>query len=310
MDLAAELAQYGPDAPQRGSISVAQAEAYCWKLATSHYENFSVVSWLAPRRLRTPLAAIYGYCRWADDLADETGSTQESLRLLEWWEKQTLALDDARAVHTHPVFVLLHAMRKCFSIPTSSLLDLLKAFRQDQHKRRYATRAELLEYCRNSASPVGRLVLGLVNGDDAISVQLSDEICTGLQLANFAQDVARDFAKGRIYLPQGECYGVGLCEEDFVLASKTPGDKRERWQALLESQVKKARDHFDAGSPLLHRVPTEIRPAIGLFLAGGREILTAIEQQQFDVWVKRPKLSKWTKGKLLAQVAWQTVWGK
>lgn len=303
MDLACELALYGPDAPSRTLPTAQEAEAYCWKLATSHYENFSVVSWLAPVRLRTPLAAIYGYCRWADDLADETSDSQESLRLLQWWEEQTQKLELAVAEHQHPVFVLLAEMRKQFRISTQSLLDLLTAFRQDQQKKRYATRAELLQYCRYSANPVGRLVLGLVEADGEAEVILSDEICTGLQLSNFAQDVARDFAIGRIYLPEEEYRAAGICEADFGQLGK-----EDCWKRLLQMQVQEARQCFVRGGALPGLVPRELRPAIELFLAGGNAILDAIEKQQFDVWTKRPKLSRWQKGKLLGQVAWRTYW--
>lgn len=303
MDLAHELALYGPDAPSPALPTAQEAEAYCWKLATGHYENFSVVSWLAPARLRMPLAAIYGYCRWADDLADETSDPQESLRLLQWWEEQTHQLERAEATHRHPVFVLLAEMRKRFKISTASLLDLLTAFRQDQQKRRYATRAELLHYCRYSANPVGRLVLGLVEADDDANVKLSDEICTGLQLANFAQDVARDFAIGRIYLPEEEYLAAGILEKDFG----QPG-KEECWKRLLQTQVDATRHCFVNGKELPRQIPRELRPAIELFLAGGNAILDAIEKQQFDVWTKRPKLSRWQKGKLLGQVAWRTYW--
>lgn len=303
MDLAQELAQYGPDAPARAIPTPLEAERYCWKLATSHYENFSVVSLLAPKRLRLPLAAIYGYCRWADDLADETDNAETSLRLLSWWEAQTVALDAPGAKPTHPVFVMLAEMRQTFSISTKSLLDLLTAFRQDQRQTRYATRDELLEYCRYSANPVGRLVLGLAGADSAENVQLSDEICTGLQLANFAQDVARDFAKGRIYLPASEYQAVGLTEADFG----QPG-KAECWRQVIQQQVSRAREHFTQGNTLPQGVPPELRPAIGLFIAGGNAILDAIERQNFDVWRCRPKLSRFQKGMLLAQVAWQSLW--
>ena len=194
-----QLKQWGPEATY-GPPSLAQAEKYCSDLATSHYENFHVVSWLLPRHLRQHFYNIYAYCRWSDDLADETGSTVESTRLLQWWEGE---LNRAYAgTATHPVFVALRSTMEKFQLPQQPFADLLSAFRQDQVKLRYRTDEELLDYCQRSANPVGRLLLALAEASTPENIAWSDSICSGLQIANFCQDIALDARKNRIYIPE------------------------------------------------------------------------------------------------------------
>src|SRR4051812_45398980 len=183
--------------PQRPSIE--DARRYCEALARSHYENFPVATRLLPPPLREHFYPVYAYCRWADDLGDETGDPALSLHLLQLWEEELLACYRGEA--RHPVFVALaHTIEQC-KIPPEPFRDLITAFRQDQEKTRYQNFSEVLEYCRYSANPVGRLILYVCGYRDPEMHRLSDFTCTALQLANFWQDVARDYVIGRIYLP-------------------------------------------------------------------------------------------------------------
>ncbi|MFN7768008.1 MAG: squalene synthase HpnC, partial [Planctomycetaceae bacterium] len=194
-----ELTRWGPNSTA-GVPSLADSKGYCRFLATGHYENFPVVSLLLPRSLHQHFYNVYAYCRWSDDLGDETGDPQRALALLQWWRGE---LDACYAGQSrHPVFVALSETIREFDIPRQPLVDLISAFEQDQTVREYETYPQLLDYCRRSADPVGRLVLALCRRATAENFIWSDSICTGLQLANFWQDVARDFDIGRIYLPR------------------------------------------------------------------------------------------------------------
>src|SRR5580704_834917 len=210
---AAHLLRFGPGANFR-TPDLAQARSYCARLTRTHYENFSVASALLPRRLVPHFYPVYAYCRWADDLGDETGGGQTSLDLLAWWRGELLDLYAGRV--RHPVMVALQPTIERFNIPAQPFLDLLTAFEQDQGVKRYATYAELLNYCVFSANPVGRLVLYLCESFDETRAGLSDCICTALQLANFWQDVSRDYAElGRVYLPQEDCTRFGVSDDDL-----------------------------------------------------------------------------------------------
>ena len=205
---AIHLARHGPAAPPR-RWSLDAARSYCARLTRSHYENFSVASVLLPRRLVPHFYPVYAYCRWADDLADETGGGQRALDLLAWWRAELLAMYAGRP--THPVMVALRPTVERFRIPPTPFLDLLVAFEQDQRVNRYATYDELLQYCRHSANPVGRLVLYLAEAFDDERATLSDHICTALQLTNFWQDVRRDLDNlNRVYIPGGGSAAVRL----------------------------------------------------------------------------------------------------
>src|SRR5215813_9390246 len=193
--------------------SLADAYAYCERLARSHYENFSVATWFLPKRLRQHFFNVYAYCRISDDLGDETGDPSASLQLFEEWEAELNACYSG--VARHPVFVALSGTVREFDIPKHEFVDLLTAFRQDQIVTRYPTFADLVGYCKNSANPVGRLVLYLCGYRDRERQQLSDFTCTGLQLANFWQDVSVDYAKGRIYLPLEDFSRFGVTEADI-----------------------------------------------------------------------------------------------
>jgi squalene synthase HpnC len=297
---AAELDSYGP-APltARRAATLAEAQEYCRRLAKGHYENFTVASFLLPHELRPHFHAVYAYCRWADDLADETAGGDESLRLLDWWEDELVACyrGDAR----HPVFVaLLHTIDQ-FGIPIEPLQNLLIAFRQDQYRKRYADFNELLGYCRNSANPVGRLVLYLGRAATPENFVLSDSICTGLQLANFWQDVARDYDRGRIYLPLAECQAAGYDHAMF--------ERREfnaAFRKLLAGEVDRAESKLRLGEPLVKRVPCDLRFDVALFIGGGLAILDQIRRLDYNVWRRRPVVSKLTKLRILASAWWQT----
>lgn len=290
MNLQQELNNWGPSGTfSRPTLSAAQQ--YCRHLATTHYENFSVVSWLFPRHLHQHLCNVYAYCRWADDLADETDSPAQALCLLDWWEAQ---LDEREP--RHPVFVSLQETIRENQIPLQLFRNLLIAFRQDQQQTRYEHWEQLLGYCRNSANPVGRLVLHLGTSATPEHELLSDSVCTGLQLINFCQDVRRDFEKGRIYLPRDERVALGWNDEKFAKAT-SPID--ESFRQLLRQQVDRADALLRAGEPLVKKVHRDLRLPVRLFINGGLAIAAAIRQQRYDVWTRRPVVSKWQKLMLL-----------
>jgi squalene synthase HpnC len=309
---AQELEIYGPQAPpQAKAITFRQAQKYCQKLARRHYENFTVASFLLPGRLKRHFCNVYAYCRWADDLADETGDPKKSLALLGWWEMQ---LRDCyshrengagRISVSHPVFIALRETIERFKIPADPFVDLLVAFRQDQRVTRYETIDQLLEYCRYSANPVGRLVLYLGGCYTPERVRLSDSICTGLQLANFCQDVARDWQRGRIYLPLADCHRFGYSEASFE--KKECNDSFRR---LLAAQVEQAEGFLHEGLPLIKIMPSELQLDIALFLQGGLAILQAIRRRNYDVWTHRPEVSTMEKFQLLAKCWWRLKTGK
>jgi len=265
--------------------SLAEARIYCERLARSHYENFSVATWFLPSRLRQHFYNVYAYCRISDDLGDEVGDTRQSLELLDQWEAE---LDACYAdAPRHPVFVALaETVRQC-GIPKHEFSDLLVAFRQDQTVTRFATFADILNYCRYSANPVGHLVLYLCGYSDAKRQQLSDFTCTALQLANFWQDVAVDYGKGRVYLPLEDLARFSVTEDDIAQRRATP-----QFLEMMKFEVQRAREWFDQGVPLLEKVNRELAVDLELFSRGGQEILNAIERQRFDVLRRRPVISK------------------
>ncbi|HKI36038.1 MAG TPA: squalene synthase HpnC [Gemmataceae bacterium] len=295
----AELTRLGPEAPPR-PWSLAAARSYCARLTRSHYENFSVASLLLPRRLLPHFHAVYAYCRWADDLADEAGSGEKSLALLRWWREELLRCYDGRP--THPVMLALRPTIHRFAIPPRPFLDLLVAFEQDQTVKHYETYDQLLGYCRNSANPVGHLVLYLCECYDEERAALADHICTGLQLANFWQDVARDLDIGRIYLPEEDRHRFGVTRDDLHARRSTPG-----FIELMRFEVERARELFHRGTPLMERLPGDVRPDIELFQRGGLAILGKIERDGYDVLARRPALAKWQKAALLGGALWRRL---
>jgi squalene synthase HpnC len=292
-----ELERYGPGGDHE-AMPLPQARRYCALLARTHYENFSVASLLLPRKLLPHFHAIYAYCRWADDLGDETGGGQRALDLLAWWRRELLACYEGRA--RHPVMVALAPTIRCFAIPPTPFLDLLTAFEQDQRVRRYDTFEQLLGYCRNSANPVGRLVLYLCECYDAERGELSDHICTGLQLANFWQDVARDFAIGRVYIPAEDRRRFGYADEDLEAQRFTTA-----FAALMRFEVERTRSLFARGQTLVELMPSAYRSDIELFVAGGLAILRKIERAGYNVWAGRPALAPWEKAVLLGSALWR-----
>ena len=302
--------------------SLPEARAYCERLARSHYENFSVATWFLPERVRPHFYSVYAYCRISDDLGDEVGDPQQSLRLLQEWEGELNATylslvqapppDVRRDVEklepgpssrnparpTHPVFIALRETILECNIPRQPFADLLKAFRQDQAVGRYQTFDDVLVYCRYSANPVGRLVLYVCGYCDDERQQLSDFTCTALQLANFWQDVWTDFGKGRIYIPLEDMRHFGVSEQDIASRRFTP-----QFRELMKFEVSRAREWFHRGFPLARKVDKELAPDIELFTRGGQEILHAIERQHFDVLTRRPAISKTRKLALVARAA-------
>jgi squalene synthase HpnC len=282
----------------------AEAQEYCRRLARTHYENFSVATWFLPQKLRQDFFNVYAYCRISDDLGDEVGDADASLRLLDQWEAE---LDACYAgVPRHPVFVALAETVRKHEIPKQTFVDLLTAFRQDQRISRYARFEEVVGYCRYSANPVGRLVLYVCGYRDAERQELSDYTCTALQLANFWQDVSVDYANGRVYLPQEDLRRFEVTEDDIAAQRNTSA-----FCDMMRFQVERARDWFDRGLPLIQKVDRELALDIELFSRGGQEILNAIEAQGFNVLGRRPAISKSRKLALVARVAWgKLLWGK
>lgn len=279
-----------------------QARAYCKRLALGHYENFSVVTWFLPARLHQHFYNVYAYCRISDDLGDEVGDPQESLRLLDEWEAELNAtyesLNGGGSGPRHPVFIALRESIRELDIPRQPFADLLTAFRRDQSTPRYPTFDDVLAYCRYSANPVGRLVLYLCGYRDDPRQQLSDYTCTALQLANFWQDVAVDYQKGRIYLPLEDLARFGVSEEQIASRRVSP-----QFLEMMKFEVQRAREWFQRGLPLAASVDRELALDIELFTRGGQEILNAIERQGYDVLTRRPSLSKSRKLLLVARAA-------
>ncbi len=302
--------------------SLQEAQQYCSRLAHSHYENFSVVTWFLPKHLHQHFYNVYAFCRISDDLGDEVGNPQQSLALMDEWESELNAtylslvepqsLDVRRDVEKlqtrpsersqigprHPVFVALReTIREC-DIPREPFADLLTAFRQDQTTPRYSTFDDVLGYCRYSANPVGRLVLYVCGYRDAERQKLSDYTCTALQLANFWQDVAVDYGKGRIYLPLEDLAKYAVREDDIAQRRATPA-----FLEMMKFEVARAREWFQMGLPLAKMVDKHLALDIELFSCGGLEILNAIERQRYDVLKRRPVISKPRKLWLLARAA-------
>ncbi len=268
--------------PPPTPVSIDEARRFCSELARSHYENFTVLSWLAPRPMRRHLANLYAYCRTVDDIGDEAPG--DRLALLDRFEAELDAAYDARA--HHPVLVALQETIERCDLPREPFAHLIEANRIDQRRTSYATFGELLHYCEHSANPVGRLVLLLNGVRDAERFALSDATCTGLQLANFWQDVKRDATAGRIYLPTCEMAEYGVARSDLH-ADRASTNLRD----LLRFQVDRARSYFRAGLPLLDRVRGHLRVDLALFSLGGLAILRKIERQGYDTLSHRPTLS-------------------
>lgn len=310
-----QLDTYGPDRCEQ--LSYEAADAYTRQLAKSHYENFTVVSWFLPRRLRDDFRHVYSFCRWADDLGDETGDPQRSLELLAWWRRE---LDQCyEGEPHHPVFVALRPTIEKHDIPRKPFDDLIDAFVQDQSVTRYQTWEQVLDYCTRSADPVGRLLLYLCGCRDERRQQLSDATCTALQLANFWQDVRRDILeRDRVYIPSEIASSHGLDIETMVAAVRADAATDEAmadlkckscvsipsagvhalkrpYRATLKALCNRTWPLFERGRELWPLVPRDVRLDIQLFSLGGEAILKMIRRQQYDTLSRRPSLGKGAK---------------
>jgi squalene synthase HpnC len=282
--------------------ALAEAQAWCKNLAETHYENFHVATWFLPERLRPHFQTIYAYCRVSDDLGDETGNPELSLSLLTSWRAMLDECYDAPELSRHPVFVALAETVRLCGIPREPFADLLVAFMRDQTKTRYESLAELEDYARYSANPVGRLVLYTAGVNEPRLHRLSDKICTGLQLANFWQDVAEDYAAGRIYIPAEAMRRFGVTEQNIVSQWYT-----RQYRAMMKSLVEHTQELFHEGRFLCTLVDKELAVTIGLFIDGGEAILHEIAKMQYNTLERRPHLSKITKARLLVKALWSKV---
>ena len=272
--------------------TVVEAESYTRWLATAHYENFHVVSFLLPKALHQDFYNVYSFCRWADDLGDEFDDPARSLKLLAWWREELQAM--YAGVTRHPVFVALRGTALKHDLPIEPFDNLITAFIQDQTVSRYRNWAELEAYCVNSANPVGRLVLMLCGYRDAERFRLSDATCTGLQLANFWQDVTVDWDKDRVYLPLDLLARHGATVEQIAARRFDSAFKGAMREAVAE-----ARRHFATGLPLVATVNRQLSLDLDLFNRGGLAILDRIAAERYDVLKARPRISKVARVRIL-----------
>jgi squalene synthase HpnC len=275
-----------------------EARAWCHALATSHYENFHVATFFLPRRVRPHFDSLYAFCRVSDDLGDEVGDTRTAVRLLTAWGAMLDECYDAPQRSRHPVFVALRQTVVACDLPRQLFHDLLRAFLQDQVKTEYATWDEAVEYSRYSANPVGRLVLMVCGYRDERRALLSDSICTGLQLANFWQDVVRDAAIPRRYLPSEYMDRFGVAEGQIEGRVFTP-----EFGAMMRALVDRTREMLRQGAAISATVDPELRVTLDLFRKGGEAILDGIAAQQYDVLRGRPVVTKRKKLLLLLEAA-------
>ncbi|MBK6631245.1 MAG: squalene synthase HpnC [Betaproteobacteria bacterium] len=256
-------------------------------MSADHYENFPVASWLLPARLREPVRAIYGFARSADDIADEGALTDaERLSGLGRYRAELDALEAGRPTQD-PVFQRLRPAIAEHRLPLQLFRDLLDAFGQDVVKKRYADFNELMDYCRRSADPVGRLLLRLYRADSAQHLAWSDAICSSLQLINHWQDVALDWQKGRVYLPQDELARFGIPECQIA-----EGRWNASWAAMMDFQIDRTRGMMAAGSSLVHDLPGRIGFELRLIVASGFRMLDKLQRVRGDVFRRRPVIGK------------------
>jgi len=261
------------------------AYAECRRRASRHYENFPTASYLVPRDKRDALAAVYAFARYADDVADEPGVENRLEKLADWRAR----LADCYAGKTdHPVFLALGDSAERFQLSRENFEKLLSAFESDVVVSRHPDFASLLAYCTCSANPVGRLVLELFGYHDPRLFELSDNICTPLQLTNFWQDVAVDLSRDRVYLPQED-----MARFHYSLDDLRAGRSDARWQELLALEIARTRELFERGRSLPEEVQPKLRTQLRLTWLGGTAILAKIEAVSYDIFHRRPSLSKW-----------------
>ncbi|MDE2885047.1 MAG: squalene synthase HpnC [Chloroflexota bacterium] len=292
--------------------TLAESYAYCADLARSHYENFTVISRFTPRKHRPALEAVYAFCRHTDDLGDEAEG--DRLALLDEWEAEldraltpTSSAGEAPALSqgervpegpTHPIMVALQDTIRRARIPDEPFRKLIEANRMDQGSGRFETYADVLHYCDHSANPVGRMVLYVLGEAAEENVRLSDATCTALQLANFWQDVARDCAMDRIYIPLEDMRAFGCTEEQIA---NSIADRAFR--DLMRFEVARAQALFEEGLPLATRLSGRARLAVALFSKGGMRVLDAIRSQGYDVLSRRPTVTRSRKLWLIVSTA-------
>jgi phytoene synthase len=298
-------------------VALADAYAACRRLAASHYENFPVASRLLPAAMRPHVAAVYAFARIADDFADEEGLAPE-LRVAsldDWLARARAAAGAGPAVTQAPpvappvdpghVFEALAASMRACRLPLSCFEDLLSAFRQDVTVRRYATWDDVLDYCRRSANPVGRLVLRIAGHENAALDRSSDALCTALQLTNFWQDLEIDWRRGRLYVPGAERDAAGARDEDLDHRRMTP-----EWQAALGRAAAVTRRLFEEGRPVCDGVSGRLRYELRATWLGARRVLDRLEAGGFDVFRERPALgSRDAVPIALGVVAWRAARG-
>ncbi len=256
-------------------------------MPVDHYENFPVASWLLPKRLRRPVEAIYRFARSADDIADE-GDAPAAERMAQLAIYHT-KLDSIERGDTpaDPVFAPLAAAIRDFTIPLAPFRDLLSAFEQDVEKTRYAHFGEVMDYCRRSANPVGRLMLHLYGDHDPRHLAYSDAICSSLQLINFLQDIAVDYQKDRVYLPQDELAALHVNETQIA-----QGDTRGMWHTMMHRQIERTRKLLQAGAPLGRQLKGRIGLELRVTILGGETILRKLHADPGCVFTHRPVLTK------------------
>ncbi len=270
-----------------------RALGYTRWLATHHYENFHIVSFLLPRDLHQDFYNVYSFCRWADDLGDEIGDVDQSLRLLAWWRAQLHDLYEGKKP-SHPVYVALAPTIEKHSLPREPFDNLITAFEQDQRVTRYQDWDGVFGYCVNSANPVGRLVLYLSGYRDEGRQRLSDATCTALQLANFWQDVTVDLKKDRIYLPRHLFERHGYTEAELRAGRFTPA-----FRNVMKDAVDVAQELFERGLPLAGRLDRRLALDIDLFSRGGLKVLDKIRKLDYNVLQQRPSIGKTERMRLL-----------
>ena len=263
--------------------NIADSYGYCERLAKRHYENFLVGSLLLPKDKKRHLYAIYAFCRITDDLGDDyLGNRTEALN---YWEKQTMECFTGEP--QHPSMLALQHTVNLHNMPVEPFLKLIEANRMDQLKNTYRTFGELEFYCNHSANPVGHMVLWLFGYRDKERQNLSDHICTALQLTNFWQDIRRDLTLGRIYIPIEDIERFGYSTHELLQGKFT-----DAFQKLMVYQVARTRELFDRGQPLARKLDNKLRFDVELFIKGGLSVLNAIEKQNYNTFIRRPIVSK------------------
>ncbi|MDO5356817.1 MAG: squalene synthase HpnC [Conchiformibius sp.] len=268
-------------------------------MSVNHYENFPVGSLVLPRRLRRPVHAVYAFARTADDIADEGDAADETrLHGLQALRAELERIGAGQTPDTALMRRLQDEALRPFALPLAPFYDLLDAFAQDVVQKRYADYAALADYACRSANPVGRLMLHLYGQADPVSLQQSDSICTALQLINFWQDIAIDWQKGRVYLPQDEMARFGVNEQQLA-----DGRCNDTFRELMAFQCRRAHDLLDKGEPLGHSLRGRIGFELRLIAAGGRTVLHKLAAAEYDVFRRRPVLGKRDWLRLLWQAA-------